>query len=74
MLFYNKKLYGEYIGLDNNYSVDVSSHKIILFNKETKNTTGFEILDSIPPQLFIPYSGTDPTFQGDILYMNRMNE
>jgi hypothetical protein len=74
MLFYNKKLYGEYIGLDNNYSVGVSSHKIILFNKETKNTTEFEILDSIPSQLFIPYSCADSICQGDILYMNKMDE
>lgn len=74
MLFSNKKLYGEYLGLDNNYLVDVSSNKIILFNKETKNTTEFEIQDSIPTQLFIPYSCTGSISQCDILYMNRMDE
>ena len=45
-----------------------------LFNKETKNTTEFEILDSIPSQLFIPYSCADSICQGDILYMNKMDE
>lgn len=74
MLFSNKKLYGEYIGLDNNYIVNISSHKIKVFNKKTKNTTEFEIQDSIPTQLFIPYCCTRSIFQGDILYLNKMDE
>ena len=36
MLFSNKKLYGEYIGLDNNYIVNISSHKIKVFNKKQR--------------------------------------
>ena len=71
MLFFNNKLYGEYIGLNNNYSVSVLQSKLTILNKETNNTTQFEMLDSIPDQLFIPYSTEDSIQKGDILYLNK---
>ena len=55
VLFLNNKLYGEFTGLSNIYSVNVQSNTISIYNKETNYTTKFEITDTIPVQLFIPY-------------------
>lgn len=71
MLFFNNKLYGEYTGLNNNYSVSVFQSKLTILNKETNKTTQFEMSDSIPEQLFIPYSSEDSIQIGDVLYLNR---
>lgn len=69
MLYLNGKLYGEYTGLNNHYSVSVSSPKLVVYNHETKKTTQFDMSDSIHSRLFIPYSDSIP--KGDMLYLNR---
>ena len=70
VLFLNNKLYGEFTGLSNIYSVNVQSNTISIYNKETNYTTKFEITDTIPVQLFIPYTIKDSIPRGDILYLN----
>lgn len=71
VLFSNNKLYGEFTGLSNIYSVNVQSNTISIYNKETNYTTKFEITDTIPVQLFIPYTIKDSIPRGDILYLNK---
>ena len=71
VLFLNNKLYGEFTGLSNIYSVNVQSNTICIYNKETNYTTKFEITDTIPVQLFIPYTIKDSIPRGDILYLNK---
>ena len=70
-LFLNGKLYGEYNGLNNYYSIKVSSNTIRIYNSETKISNQFEIKDSIPQILFFPYNSKDSSSTGDLFYFNR---
>lgn len=71
MLFVKNKLFGEYTGLKNSYSVSVRSNAIMIYNKETRRTVKVKIYDTIPTQLFIPYSCSDSILLGDMLYLNK---
>lgn len=71
MLFTNNKLYGEYTGLNNYYSVSVNSNALYIYNKNTNHTTEFNLSNSIPARLFIPYTNADSIPSGDIFYFNK---
>ena len=71
MLFKKNKLYGEYTGLNRFYSVNVKSNTLIIHNKLMHCTAKFKICDSIPAQLFLPYTCTDSVLNGDMLYLTR---
>lgn len=69
--FENGKLYGEYLGLNNFYSIRVSSNSICIYNNETKSGNQFEIKDSIPQKLFFPYNSKDSSSAGDLFYFKK---
>lgn len=71
MLFTNNKLYGEYTGLNKYYSVSVNFNSLYIYNKTTNHTTEFNLSDSIPTKLFIPYTNADSITSGDIFYFNK---
>lgn len=71
MLFENDKLYGEYTELNNFYSVSVKSNTLIIHNKLIHRISKIKICDSIPVQLFLPYTCTDSVLNGDMLYLTR---
>lgn len=71
MLFTNNKLYGEYTGLNKYYSVSVNFNFLYIYNKNTNHTTEFNLYDSIPARLFIPYTNADSIPSGDIFYFNK---
>lgn len=71
MLFEKNKLYGEYTRLNQFYSVSVKSNTLIIHNKLMHCTAKFKICDSIPVQLFLPYTCTDSVLNGDMLYLTR---
>lgn len=70
-LFTDGNLYGEYVGLNNFYSVKISSNNICIYNAETKSSTKFNMKDSIPHQLFFPYDKKDNSASGDLFYFNK---
>lgn len=69
--FSNEKLYGEYAGLNNFYSIKISSNIISIYNADVRSCSRFEIKDSIPQLLFFPYNNKDSSSSGEKFYFNR---
>lgn len=69
-IFSKGKLYGEYAGLNNYYSIKISAKTISIFNAGTNCYRKYEIKDSLPQQLFFPYNNDDLS-RGDLFYFNR---
>jgi hypothetical protein len=69
--FENGNLYGEYLGLNNFYSIRVSSNTICIYNSETKSSNKFEIKDSIPEKLLFPYNDNNSSSTGDLFYFKK---
>lgn len=70
-LFTDGKYYGEYVGLNNFYSVKISSNNICIYNAETKSSAKFNMKDSIPKLLFFPYDNKNRSSSGDLFYFNK---
>ena len=68
-LFLDRRLYGEYTGLNNFYSIKISSNRLLVYNHEIRNQAVYEMKDSIPGLLFFPYGSNTNT--GDIFYFNK---
>lgn len=69
--FTNGNLFGEYTGLNNFYSVKISSNNICIYNVETRSSKKINMKDSIPQLLFFHYNDKDSSSCGDLFLLSQ---